>query len=120
MTLAEQYAWRTLEESINTLLGSVVGVRELASPIASILSGERPFEYRGPAGFAPIADLIAVFNAGAESGVISKRFGKRFVYFLGDLSGIPATQINRTWDGIDSVMSGDDVPWWAVVLGTQK
>jgi hypothetical protein len=120
MSVAEQYLWATLKESINTLGGSMVGVREVIPTIASVLSGERAFEYRGPAGFAPMTDFIGAVRAGAESGIMSKRFAKQSMYFLGDIGRLPSTQINRMIDGIDAMVEGKDVPWWAVVLGTQK
>lgn len=120
MSVAEQYAWETLRESINTLLGTTVGFREVAPTIASVLSGQRAFEYRGPAGFAPIVDFVGTINAAAESGVQSRRFWRQFTNFVGDVAGVPSTQINRTVDGVLALSEGKDVPWWAVVLGTQK
>ena len=120
MSVAEQYAWETLRESVNTLLGTTVGFREVAPTIASVLSGQRAFEYRGPAGFAPIVDFVGTINAAAESGVQSRRFWRQFTNFVGDVAGVPSTQINRTVDGVLALSEGKDVPWWAVVLGTQK
>jgi hypothetical protein len=101
--------WRKLpqrlaEDQLSYFMGSMVGVREF-SEIAKISTGGKAFGYTGPSGVRKIGDVIK-FAEQASQGEFDTAFRKTAINLLGDLSGAPSAQINRTIDGIDALIEG--------------
>ena len=104
----------------NFSLGTVVGVREFASLVESMISGEPTYAWRGPAGlrlFSDTTDLATQINQGE----FDKSLIKAIVKLSGDLFGLPAVQINRFIDGYDAYIEEGvtDNPL-ALALGYKK
>jgi len=93
-------------EQVNFLLGMVVVGREFGQA-AKMAFGEYSPGYGGPAGLRMIGDITKLTSQTAQ-GEFDAGFGKAFISVLGDLTGIPSVQINRTvMQGIPAVIDGE-------------
>ena len=115
--------WRKLpqrlaEDQLSYFMGSMVGVREF-SEIAKISTGGKAFGYTGPSGVRKIGDVIK-FAEQASQGEFDTAFRKTAINLLGDLSGAPSAQINRTIDGIDALIEGKTSNPLAPLTGFSK
>lgn len=115
--------WRKLpqrlaEDQLSYFMGSMVGVREF-SEIAKISTGGKAFGYTGPSGVRKIGDVIK-FAEQVSQGEFDTAFRKTAINLLGDLSGAPSAQINRTIDGIDALIEGKTSNPLAPLTGFSK
>jgi hypothetical protein len=88
-------------EQVSFLLGMVAFGREF-SGIAKAAMGEGAPSYSGPAGVRMIPDTGKLVQQ-ASQGEFDQAFLRSFISVLGDLTGIPAVQINRTIQGYQAV-----------------
>lgn len=86
-------------------LGLLVGVREIANAGKSLVAGEPMFGYSGPAG----TRLLANANSGVQAlnDPLSWKGLRAAIDLAGTVTGLPATQLNRTVKGLRAIESGD-------------
>ena len=87
------------------MFGLFIGVREF-SFLGKQALGEHAFPYTGPAGLRMIPD-VQKLGTQAMQGEFDAAFAKSFVSVLGDLTGLPAVQINRTITGVVAIEEGE-------------
>jgi hypothetical protein len=105
-------------EQLSFLFGLFIGVREF-SFLGKQALGEHAFPYTGPAGLRMIPD-VQKLGTQAMQGEFDAAFAKSFVSVLGDLTGLPAVQINRTITGVKAMAEGKTVNPLALAFGFQK
>lgn len=111
-------ARRFRDEQISYLLGTMVMVRELTEA-AQVITGGKSFAYTGPAGLRPLVDLQQMAQQ-AWQGELDRGFRKAAINILGDATGIPSLQINRTLDGIEAMVDGGTVNPMAPLVGVKS
>lgn len=115
----ESLAAALLAEQVSFLTGLMVGAREFGE-IGKIMFGAGGVrDYSGPAGVRVVSDAVK-FAGQARQGEFDDAFRKASVNLLGDLTGLPAAQINRTITGIKALEEGQTDNPAAVVLGYQR
>lgn len=105
-------------EVASFMAGLVVFVRELG-PLAKSVSGEGGMGYGGPAGLRMIGDILRLGQQ-AGQGAFDTGFRKAFISVLGDLTGLPSVQINRTVDGAEAMADGKTDNPAALAFGFQE
>jgi hypothetical protein len=107
-------------EELSFLMGSFMGIRELA-PIAPIITGAKTYgtDYRGPAGLRMLGDTIT-FATQARQLEFDTAFRKAAINIIGDGAGLPSAQINRTIDGIEALLEGETENITAPLFGVKK
>ena len=96
----------------------MVVVREL-DPFVKAVAGESSMGYGGPAGLRMIGD-VGRLGQQINQGEFDLAFGKAFINVLGDLTGLPSVQINRTLTGVDALASGRTQNPAALLMGVQR
>lgn len=114
----QRLARRAAEDQVAYLFGLFVGVREL-NDMAKIVTGGRTMGYSGPTGMRMVSD-ITDFSVQAVQFEADSALRKSFVNVLGDFTGIPSVQINRTWDGIEALVDGKTESPLAPLTGYQE
>jgi hypothetical protein len=115
----EELARKLAAEQLSYLMGTMVIVREF-SAAAKIVTGAEGFrDYTGPAGVRLIADSYKLATQ-AHQGEFDEAFVRASVNVLGDLTGLPSAQINRTIGGINALSEGETDNPLAVLTGYQK
>lgn len=111
----EDYGERVLSRIPKDLgsfyLGSLMGVREFV-PMLDALSGSAQ-GYSGPTGMRMVNDAVR-FTLQVQQGDFDRALRRASINFiLGDLAGLPSTEINRLWDAGEA-MADDE--WADAVL----
>lgn len=111
----EDYGERVLSRIPKDLgsfyLGSLMGVREFV-PMLDALSGSAQ-GYSGPTGMRIVNDAVR-FTLRVQQGDFDRALRRASINFiLGDLAGLPSTEINRLWDAGEA-MADDE--WADAVL----
>lgn len=106
-------------EQISYLMGTMVVVREFAAAGKIVAGAEGARDYSGPAGVRAIADVLA-FGKQAMQGDFDDAFRKSAINLIGDFSGLPAAQVNRTITGIQALSEGKTKNPAAVVFGFDR
>lgn len=101
---SEKLARKLAAEQLSFMFGMVAFGREF-SFMAKELMGEHAFPYTGPAGLRAITDVQKLAKQ-TKQGEFDDAFAKSFVNVLGDLTGIPSVQINRTIAGVTAIDEG--------------
>lgn len=116
----EKIAKDLAAEQLSYLMGTFVILRELGS-LGRIVTGAEGGgrSYTGPAGTRMISDIMN-FGTQAAQGDMDTAFRKAAINLLGDFTGLPSAQINRTINGIDALVEGDTKNPAAVLLGFDK
>ena len=115
----EKLARKLAAEQLSYLTGLFVGVREF-SELGRIVAGvEGTRDYAGPAGARVVGDAFK-FGKQAMQGDFDDAFRKASINLLGDLTGLPSAQINRTINGAEALSEGQTANPAALVLGVQK
>lgn len=121
----DDYDWEALArklaaEQLSYLMGMMVIVREFGEA-AKIVTGAEGAgrDYSGPAGVRLIADTLK-FAKQAEQGEFDDSFRKSAVNLLGDATGLPSAQINKTISGLEALSEGETENPAAVLFGYQK
>jgi len=105
-------------EIASFMAGLLVFVREL-DPLVKAVAGESSMGYGGPAGLRMIGDA-ARFGQQAGQGEFDTGFRKAFISLLGDLTGLPSVQVNRSWSGFDALVEGRTSNPAALLMGVQR
>ncbi|MDO4775819.1 MAG: hypothetical protein Q4A06_00035 [Cardiobacteriaceae bacterium] len=94
----------------NSLTGHFFALREIQ------FNG---YGYQGPVGLRSIADAHKLIEQ-AGQGEFDRGFRKAFINTAGSWMGLPAAQINRTWDGAEALLDDKTDNPLAVLFGHQK
>lgn len=114
----EEIAKKLAAEQLSYLMGLMVVVREFGE-VAKIATGNPSFGYQGPAGIRAISDAQK-FGQQAMQGEFDDAFRKSAVNLIGDFTGLPAAQINRTITGTKALAEGKTENPAAVAFGFQE
>lgn len=106
----ENVAWwlfmETMRETAGMAAGIVVGVREFSQMIRGFLEDSGPRDYSGPAAMRifPATYKLAqqIWQWELDDGL-----RRALINFGGVWKGIPADQLNKTWDGVEANLSND-------------
>lgn len=115
----EKLAKKLAAEQATFLLGLVAFGREFSLAVKSLFGEAKGQSYSGPAGLRVIADTGKLAQQ-AQQGEFDTGFRKSFVTVLGDLSGIPAVQVNRTITGAEALAEDKTANPAALVFGFQE
>lgn len=107
-----------IREGLANMLGMVAFGREFTGLIDKMLGTNKGMSYTGPTGLRIIPDAIKLADQAAQ-GEMDDAFRKSFLSVIGDLSGIPAVQTNRTITGAEALSKGDTNNPAALVFGYQ-
>ncbi len=118
----EEIAKKAVVAVGSNAMGLFAFAREATAMFKS-LAGEQSFGYSGPAGVRMFGDGFT-FAAQAYQGDLDRAFFRSGLNLIGDLSGIPSVQINRTIRGVTAVVEGETDGLYetvtAPVFGFQK
>lgn len=114
----EEISKKLAAEQLSYLMGLMVVVREFGE-VAKIATGNPSFGYQGPAGVRAISDAQK-FGQQAMQGEFDDAFRKSAVNLIGDFTGLPAAQINRTLTGTQALAEGKTENPAAVAFGFQE
>lgn len=115
----EKLMKKLLAEQLSFLFGLVAFGREFA-PLAKTVTGQGGIQgYSGPAGLRLIPDTLKLAQQAAQ-GEFDDSFRKAFIGVLGDLTGIPAVQINRTITGAQALAEGKTANPASIAFGFQE
>ena len=116
--LAEYYAKKLLVTSAKAPLDAFVGVREFTGIIDSVFDNRYARQYSGPAATRFINDTYRLIDALQKDQPTTQRI--QWVNMAGKL-GLPfSAQLNRTWSAYEKMTEGQDLPWHALIFGTEK
>lgn len=110
---------RLAAEQLSYLMGLMVFVREFSSLAKVITGAEGVRGYAGPAGMRVLPDVMK-FGEQLVQGEFDDAFRKAAINLVGDLSGLPAAQINRTITGAQALTDGDTTNPAALIFGFQR
>lgn len=114
----EKLTKKLAAEQISFLLGLVAFGREFSAYSKSLV-GEKSMGYSGPAGLRLIPDTGKLIEQ-AYQGEFDDAFRKAFVNWMGDLTGLPSVQINRTITGAQAISEGKTSNPAALAIGYQE
>jgi hypothetical protein len=114
----DKLARRLAAEQLTYLMSLMVITREFAE-VGKIMAGQQTFGYQGPAGVRIVGDA-AKFAKEAGQGELDEGFRKATVNIVGDLTGLPGAQINRTITGAEALANGKTDNPAALALGYQE
>ena len=115
----EKIAKKLAAEELSYLMGTMVIVREFAQAGTIMFGAEKARDYSGPAGVRAVADSIT-FLKQASQGEFDTSFRKAAINLIGDFTGLPSAQVNRTINGTTALVEGKTENPAAVVLGYEK
>jgi hypothetical protein len=115
----ERWMREMFANGIETNLGTIIGVREFAGLAGDIARGGKIYGYEGPAGTRIVSDTgrLAIQVAQGEN---DKALWRASINLMGDLSGIPTAQINRTLQGADAMIEGETANPAALMFGYRE
>ena len=108
-----------LREGLANLIGMVAFGREFTGLVDKLLGTNKGMNYTGPTGLRVVPDVLKLGEQAAQ-GDVDEAFRKSFLSVLGDFTGIPAVQINRTITGAEALSEGETQNPAALVFGYQK
>lgn len=107
-------------EELSYLMGMMVIARELGDAGKIVFGTEgKDRGYGGPAGTRMISDVFELLKETSQ-GKMDPQFRKSVINIIGDFTGLPSAQINRTWNGIEAMVDDKTHNPLAVVLGYNK
>ena len=109
---------KLIAEQLGYLMGLMVVVREF-SEVSKIVTGVHSYGYQGPAGLRPVSDGLK-FGQQAVQGEFDDAFRKAAINVLGDFTGLPSAQVNRTITGAQALAEGKTTNPAAVAFGFQE
>lgn len=116
----EALAKKLAAEQLSYLMGMMVVVREFSFAAKTIVGAEGASrDYTGPAGLRLVSDAGALVKQ-ASQGEFDDAFRKAAINVIGDLTGLPSAQINRTITGAQALAEGETENPAAVVFGFQR
>jgi hypothetical protein len=109
-----------LIEQIEYLMGTMVVAREFSQIAKTMIDPSAPsMGYSGPAGLRTIKDTYTAATQFGQ-GEFDSAFRKSAINLLGDISGLPSAQVNRTIDGIEALMEDETTDIRAPLFGVRK
>lgn len=114
----ENWLKTVLMEIGSNAIGMFAFVRE-AIPAFKEIFGESPYGYTGPAGLRPLVDLGNLTHQSIQR-EFDSAFFKALINIGGDLSGLPAVQINRAISGAEALDGGETDNPAALLFGYQR
>lgn len=115
----EKLARKLAAEQLSFLMGLFVVGREFADVGKIIAGAEGARDYQGPAGVRLVGDTYK-FGKQAMQGEFDDAFRKAAINLSGDLFGLPAAQVNRTWTGVEALSEGKTQNPAAIAFGFQE
>lgn len=115
----DKLAKKLVAEQISYLMGTMVVAREFAEAAKIVTGAEGVRGYSGPAGVRMIADSLA-FLKQAKQGDFDDAFRKSAINLIGDFSGLPAAQVNRTITGVQALNEGKTKNPASVLFGFDR
>jgi len=116
---AVKLAKELAQETLSYLLGSMVIIREFSDASKILLGAEKPRDYSGPAGLRAVADSYALLKQAVQL-EFDDSFRKAAINVIGDFTGLPSAQANRTITGTQALIEGETENPAAVVFGFKK
>jgi hypothetical protein len=116
----EQMAKDLSIEQIEYLMGTMVVAREFSQIARTMIDPSAPsMGYKGPAGLRMIGDTYTAATQIGQ-GEFDTAFRKSAINLIGDISGLPSAQVNRTIDGIEALMEDETTDIRAPLFGVRK
>ena len=116
----EELSKKLLAQQIDYLMGLMVIVREFSEGVKLITgANDMGRDYQGPAGLRLIADTRQL-AVQVHQGEFDDAFRKAAINVIGDLSGLPSAQVNRTISGAEALNEGKTENLAALVFGFRK
>ena len=116
----EALAKKLAAEQLSYLMGMMVIAREFAFVAKTVTGAEGAGrDYTGPAGLRLIGDVGSLAKQSAQ-GEFDDAFRKAAINVVGDLTGLPSAQANRTITGATALVEGETDNPAAVVFGFQR
>lgn len=112
-----------IKENVSLPLGMFILTRELGDAAGAVASGDKPFSYQGPGAFRLFADTAKLLGQVASSvsqGEPTQGLRKSTINVVGDVTGLPSTQINRTIDGAEALSDGETTNPAALMFGFKR
>ena len=116
----EKIAKDLAAEQLSYVMGTMVVLREFgeaAKVVTGAEGGAR--DYSGPAGLRLISDSYKFLKQAGQF-EFDDAFRKAAINLLGDITGLPSAQANRTITGINALAEGETENPAAIVLGFKK
>jgi hypothetical protein len=116
----EKIAKDLAAEQLSYLMGTMIVLREFgeaAKVVTGAEGGAR--DYSGPAGLRLISDSYKFLKQAGQF-EFDDAFRKAAINLLGDITGLPSAQANRTITGINALSEGETENPAAIVLGFKK
>jgi len=109
-----------LGETFDRLLGMFVLAREFKEPIKYAVGlSDQVRNYEGPTGLRLVGDTIDL-AVQAHQGEFDAAFRKAFVNVMGDVTGLPSAQFNKTWTGLEALADDKTDNPAALAFGYKK
>lgn len=115
----DKLAKKIIGDQISFMLGTVVGLREMAGAAKAVAGVDEGMGYSGPASVRFFADLYKLGQQ-AHQGEADEAFWKALDNTGGVLFHYPAGQINRTASGLNALLEGRTENPMALVMGAPK
>jgi hypothetical protein len=115
----EKLARKLAAEQLSYLMGTMIILREFGQAGQIMFGNDKARDYSGPAGLRVVADSVAFLKQAAQL-EFDDSFRKAAINLLGDVTGLPSAQINRTITGTKALAEGKTDNPAAIVLGNEK
>jgi hypothetical protein len=109
-----------LGESFDRMLGLFVFAREFKEPIKYAMGlSDQVRNYEGPTGMRLVGDATDL-AVQSYQGEFDAAFRKAFINVMGDVTGLPSSQINKTWTGVEALADDKTDNPAALAFGFKK
>lgn len=115
----EELARKLAAEQLSYLMGLFFVVREFGDAAKIVTGAKGARDYSGPAGVRFVGDFLGLLKQ-ADQGEFDDAFRKALVNTVGDLTGLPGAQANRTITGVQALSEGETQNPAAIAFGFQK
>ena len=116
----EKLARKLAAEQLSYLMGLMVVVREFSFAAKTVVGAEGGArDYQGPAGVRMVADFGSFVKQAAQM-EFDDSFRKAAVNLIGDMTGLPSAQVNRTITGAKALYEGETDNPAAIAFGFQR
>lgn len=115
----DKLAKKLAAENLSYMMGTMVVAREFSQAGKIVMGAEGVRDYQGPAGLRMIGDSLT-FGKQLMQGEFDDAFRKSAINLIGDFTGLPAAQVNRTITGVKALADGDTNNPAAVLFGFQR
>ena len=115
----EKLVRKLAAEQLSYLMGTMIILREFGQAGQIMFGNDKARDYSGPAGLRVVADAVAFLKQASQL-EFDDSFRKAAINLLGDVTGLPSAQINRTITGTTALVEGKTDNPAAIVLGKEK